>query len=109
LFESGKSDLTLSARQTVGEIAQILKTAPRRYIAVEGHTDALGMIEYNHRLSEARGRAVVTELEASGIPARLLTMRAYGETTPIASNRSEQGRMRNRRVEVIIENKVLVR
>lgn len=109
LFQSGKFDLTTPARETVGEIAEILKTAPRRFIAVEGHTDSLGTIEYNHRLSEARGRAVVTELEASGIPARLITMRAYGETTPIASNKSEQGRTRNRRVEVIIENKLSTR
>ena len=44
LFESGKSDLIKPARETVGEIAEILKTAPRRFIAVEGHTDALGTI-----------------------------------------------------------------
>jgi outer membrane protein OmpA-like peptidoglycan-associated protein len=109
LFQSGKSELTQAAREVVGEIATILKTAPRRFIAVEGHTDSLGTIEYNYRLSDARARGVVSDLEASGIPARLITMRAFGETTPIASNKSEQGRMRNRRVEVIIENKWSVR
>jgi outer membrane protein OmpA-like peptidoglycan-associated protein len=105
LFESGRSELTSPAQTTVREIAGVIKEGSQRRIAVEGHTDSLGTIEYNHRLSEARARRVADELEASGISGRLLTTHAFGETTPIASNRTEQGRRRNRRVEVIIENR----
>jgi outer membrane protein OmpA-like peptidoglycan-associated protein len=105
LFESGRSELTQSARSTVHEIAEVLLQAPSRRLAVEGHTDSIGTIEYNHRLSDARARQVAQELESSGIPGRIITTHAFGETTPIASNKTEQGRRRNRRVEVIIENK----
>lgn len=104
LFEFGRSELTSSARGTVQEIAEVLKQAPNRRLSIEGHTDSIGTIEANHRLSESRARTVATELEASGIPNRAITTRAFGETTPIASNKTEQGRKRNRRVEVVIEN-----
>lgn len=105
LFESGRSELTSPAQNTVRDIATVIQEVPQRSIAVEGHTDSIGTIEYNHRLSDARARRVADELEASGIPARLITTHAFGETTPIASNKTEQGRRRNRRVEVIIENR----
>lgn len=104
LFASGRSELTPSARSTVQEIAEVIKRAPHRRLSVEGHTDSVGTIEYNHRLSEARANEVANELKTSGIPDRMVSQRAFGETTPIASNKTEQGRRRNRRVEVIIEN-----
>jgi outer membrane protein OmpA-like peptidoglycan-associated protein len=105
LFETGRSELAGSAEHTVREVAEVIKEAPQRRIAVEGHTDSIGTIEYNYRLSDARARRVADGLEASGIPGRLITTHAFGETTPIASNKTEQGRRRNRRVEVIIENR----
>jgi outer membrane protein OmpA-like peptidoglycan-associated protein len=104
LFETGSSGLTSDAINTVHEIASVIKSAPHRHIAIEGHTDSIGTIDYNYRLSDTRARSVSQELEASGIPARRISTHAIGETTPIASNRTEQGRQRNRRVEVIIEN-----
>lgn len=105
LFEFGRSELTPSARDTVREVSVILKNAPSRRLSVEGHTDSIGSIDYNYRLSDARARRVSAELESNGIPSRKITTRAFGETTPIASNKSEQGRRRNRRVEIIIENR----
>jgi len=104
LFEFGKSNLTSSAVSTVREIARVVSKAPSRHISVEGHTDSIGTIDYNYRLSDARARAVAGELERNGIPRRSLTTRALGETEPIATNKTEQGRRRNRRVEVVIEN-----
>jgi outer membrane protein OmpA-like peptidoglycan-associated protein len=104
LFETAQSNLTPNAIATVREIATVLSTAPHRHLAIEGHTDSLGTIDYNYRLSDARAHRVAQELEADGIPPRRITTRAIGETTPIASNRTEEGRQRNRRVEVIIEN-----
>lgn len=104
LFQFGKSDLTYSARETVQEIASVLRKAPSRRIAVEGHTDSVGTIDYNYRLSDARARNVADALRDQGVAGRNISIRAYGETTPIATNRTEEGRRRNRRVEVVIQN-----
>jgi len=104
LFEFGKSELTGSARTTVREIANVLLRAPSRQLSVEGHTDSVGTIDYNYRLSDARARGVASELERNGIPSQSINTRALGETEPLATNKTEAGRRRNRRVEVIIEN-----
>jgi outer membrane protein OmpA-like peptidoglycan-associated protein len=104
LFSFNSSNLTSRARSTAREIADVINQAPTRRIAVEGHTDNIGTIDYNYRLSDSRARAVQKELELCNVAPRRITTRALGETEPIASNRTEQGRRRNRRVEIIIEN-----
>jgi outer membrane protein OmpA-like peptidoglycan-associated protein len=104
LFGFNSANLTPHARSTVREIADVINQAPARRISVEGHTDSIGTIDYNYRLSDSRARAVRTELERSNVAPRRITTRALGESEPIASNRTDQGRRRNRRVEVIIEN-----
>jgi outer membrane protein OmpA-like peptidoglycan-associated protein len=104
LFETGKAQLTRSAQEIVFEISQVIQRAPSRHLLVEGHTDSVGTIEYNYRLSESRAQEVASALESNGIPRRMISTHALGETTPIATNRTEQGRRRNRRVEVIVEN-----
>ena len=76
-----------------------------RKILVEGHTDSVGTVNYNLRLSENRARSVADQLVNSGVPRRSVSTRGFGEGDPIASNRAESGRKRNRRVEVIIENR----
>jgi outer membrane protein OmpA-like peptidoglycan-associated protein len=104
LFSFNSSSMTPQSRSTVREIADVINNAPDRRISVEGHTDSIGSIDYNYRLSDSRARSVSTELERNQVASRRITTRALGETEPIASNRTEQGRRRNRRVEVIIEN-----
>ena len=104
LFQFGKSNLTSGAQGTVAEIAHSVSRAQGRHISVEGHTDSIGSIEYNHRLSDSRAKTVAGELEYNGVAARRITTRALGEAQPIASNRTEEGRRLNRRVEVVIEN-----
>lgn len=104
LFTFGRYDLTPAATEVITEIAQVLQRAPSRQLLVEGHTDSVGTIEYNYHLSNARARAVFTSLEKNGISPSRISVHAFGETTPIATNRTEDGRRRNRRVEVIIEN-----
>ncbi|RIL08356.1 MAG: cell envelope biogenesis protein OmpA [Proteobacteria bacterium] len=103
LFEFGSSQLTGPARLTVKDIAEIASDAPRRQVAVEGHTDSVGSIGYNQRLSEDRARSVANELADNGVQRGRLKVRGYGKTRPIASNSTASGRQRNRRVEVIIE------
>ena len=104
LFEFGKSRLTPTARGTTRDIAQIVGKTGRR-ISVEGHTDSVGTVAFNERLSEDRARSVADALVENGIPSRRISTRGFGETKPIASNSSESGRQKNRRVEVIIENR----
>jgi outer membrane protein OmpA-like peptidoglycan-associated protein len=102
LFDFGRSSLTSKAHFTIEEIANILHQAPSRDIAVEGHTDSIGSIEHNYHLSDARARGVADDLVKNGIPPRHIAIKALGETDPLSSNRTEEGRRRNRRVEIII-------
>jgi len=106
LFEFGKASLTRGANRTVGDIVNVLgQNARGRKVAVEGHTDSVGSVEYNRRLSEDRARSVADALVQEGVPGRLISTRGFGESRPVASNMSADGRQRNRRVEVIIENR----
>jgi outer membrane protein OmpA-like peptidoglycan-associated protein len=105
LFEFDSARLTTGAGRTVHEIAAVVQDEGRRRIAVEGHTDSMGTVAYNERLSEARARAVTDRLVTNGVPRGAIVARGYGESRPIASNSSPEGRQRNRRVEVIIENR----
>lgn len=104
LFDFNSAKLTDDARRASAEIASVVSQYPNRNISVEGHTDSVGTIEYNKRLSEDRARSVADELAYQGVPKRRISTYGYGESDPIASNRSDLGRQRNRRVEVIIEN-----
>ena len=103
LFEFGKADLTSSARKTIGDIARVANTNSRR-ISVEGHTDSVGTVMYNKKLSYDRAENVAKELDHKGVASQRLRVRGFGEGNPIATNNTEAGRARNRRVEVIIEN-----
>lgn len=105
LFEFDSARLTPEAESTAAQIADVLRNHGDRHVAVEGHTDSVGTIGYNQRLSEERARAVANELTRSGLPRRRISTRGFGESDPIASNRTDSGRSRNRRVEVIIENR----
>ena len=105
LFEFDKSRLTPQAERTIRNIADVVRErAPRRRVAIEGHTDSKGTIGYNRKLSMSRARAVADELVHRNISPRRISVRGFGESRPIASNRDASGRQRNRRVEVIIEN-----
>lgn len=104
LFEFDKAQLTEEARRTVADISAELRQLPERHISVEGHTDSVGTLVYNQRLSEGRARNVAEALLANGIPRKQVATVGYGETDPIASNSTPRGRQRNRRVEIIIEN-----
>ena len=102
LFESGSSSLRYEARQDVSRIASILLRYPETSILVMGHTDSVGESSYNQRLSEARAKAVADALMSEGVPGYRLQWVGYGETMPVASNSTEAGRQRNRRVELEI-------
>ena len=85
---------------TLNQVAQVLAQYNETYIDVYGHTDSTGSDAYNQQLSERRAQAVANYLSGQGVQrARIGTM-GYGETQPIASNATEEGRAANRRVEI---------
>lgn len=104
LFRFDSAELTPEARHTAREIAEVLSKVPARKIAVEGHTDSIGSEQYNQRLSQNRARSVAGALVSNGVSRSALSVHGRGESDPIASNKTEAGRQRNRRVEVIVEN-----
>lgn len=104
LFEFDRARLTPPAIRTIGEIAEVVRGVKDRPVAVEGHTDSIGSIVYNKDLSRRRAESVARELSQLGVPRDQMTTRGYGEGRPLATNNSEAGRARNRRVEIIIEN-----
>jgi outer membrane protein OmpA-like peptidoglycan-associated protein len=104
LFEFDRYALTGEARRTIGEISGVLRDVKNRSISVEGHTDSIGTVRYNKQLSLNRASSVKRELVKRGIPGGQMAVRGYGEGAPIATNNTEMGRSRNRRVEIIIEN-----
>ena len=73
---------------------------PSLQVEIQGHIDNVGADAYNQTLSEARARSVMTWLTQHGVAAARLSAKGYGKTQPVADNNSEDGRMRNRRVEI---------
>jgi outer membrane protein OmpA-like peptidoglycan-associated protein len=111
LFDFNKASLKPGAREKLSKLAGILLAYPGGYrIEIEGHTDAIGSEEYNLKLSQARAESVCEYLKQSSIAAdRIIAVRGFGKSKPVASNDSDQGRQVNRRVEIIIADAELSR
>lgn len=100
-FDTGKWDLKPDGQATVKEIITMLKGAPSLNISIEGHTDNVGAAASNKVLSENRAKSVMTAILSGGIDAKRLSAVGYGQEKPIADNRTEDGRGKNRRVELV--------
>jgi outer membrane protein OmpA-like peptidoglycan-associated protein len=100
-FDTGKATIKADSAETLDAAAGALKAAASLRIEVGGHTDNVGTPEANQRLSQERAQAVMAALVARGIKADRLTAKGYGQTAPIADNRTEEGRGKNRRVELV--------
>ena len=87
-------------RPTLDQVAQTLASYNQTYIDVLGHTDSTGTDAYNQALSERRAQSVADYLSTRGVARARMGIRGYGETQPIASNETEEGRSQNRRVEI---------
>ncbi len=101
-FETGKSELKPESAPAIAEVAKLLKADTTLKLYVVGHTDNVGALEGNMRLSQDRAQSVAQAIiRTSGIEAARL--RAYGDGpyAPVASNDSEDGRAKNRRVELV--------
>jgi outer membrane protein OmpA-like peptidoglycan-associated protein len=104
LFDTGKSELKAGAQSTIDKLAAFLQEYTNRKVQIEGFTDSVGVDEYNLGLSIRRAEAVRNALNDRGIEFERIKYRGYGEAFPVASNDTNAGRQRNRRVEIIISD-----
>ncbi len=104
-FEYAKATLRKDSYPELDRIAESLKENPSLSIEIQGHTDNVGSIETNQKLSEERAGAVKTYLLSKKIPSSRVTSIGFGETKPISSNDTDEGKAKNRRVEFLILNK----
>jgi outer membrane protein OmpA-like peptidoglycan-associated protein len=101
VFVTGKADLDVAkCKKTLDTVASIIKKNPRFLVTVEGHTDNVGNKKANLTLSQKRAESVVAWLiKSGGIQAKQLKAKGYGDTKPIADNKTTEGKAKNRRVD----------
>jgi outer membrane protein OmpA-like peptidoglycan-associated protein len=99
-FDTGKSTIKPDSDAVLGEVAKLLKGNPTWKVKVEGHTDNVGAKDANKKLSEDRAEAVEKWLVAHGVDKARLSHEGFGDTRPAADNSTEEGRAKNRRVEL---------
>jgi outer membrane protein OmpA-like peptidoglycan-associated protein len=101
-FDVGSATLKPEFRATLDQVAQSLKDYPDSLIDVYGHTDSTGSDAFNQTLSENRARTVANYLAMQGVNTARIRSQGFGETMPVATNDTPEGRARNRRVEIKI-------
>jgi len=102
LFDTGQHTLKVGARERLAKVAGILLAYPDLHVNVEGHTDNVGGLEFNQRLSEERANAVRTFLVEQGVRLENIESHGVGMSEPVASNSTREGRQMNRRVDLVV-------
>jgi len=102
-FDFDKSNIRPDAAVILDEAVRLLGTGGGSAVSIEGHTDWIGTDAYNQGLSERRANAVMNYLVDHGVAASRLSTTGYGESRPIASNQTREGRALNRRVELLVQ------
>ena len=102
-FARGKATIKPVSFPMLKEVATLMEARPTIKISIQGHTDNIGSVEYNKKLSADRAEAVLKYLVSQGIAADRLNSTGFGPEKPIADNNTEDGRARNRRVDFVIE------
>ncbi len=102
LFPTGSAAFGAPTREKLSKIAGIVSSHVGLKLDVEGHTDSVGTDDYNQGLSEKRAQAVRDYLVKQGVSGLSIKSRGFGESNPIASNETAEGRQKNRRVEMIV-------
>jgi OmpA-OmpF porin, OOP family len=100
-FATGKADILPESRPLIDEVVKMLSKRSGLRVGVEGHTDNTGSAATNKVLSEARARSVVNAIVAAGVNPNRLDPIGVGQERPVADNRTEEGRAKNRRVEIV--------
>jgi len=105
MFETGSARIAERSFALLDDVVAVLEANPTVDVVIEGHTDSHGSASKNRELSTERAEAVRKFLVRRGIEARRLEAHGYGETRPIASNSTEEGREANRRVEIRVKKR----
>ncbi len=100
-FDTGKAVIKADSFSQLDQVVTALKSSPELKLEVGGHTDNVGSADANLTLSDARAKSVMKYLSDKGIAAGRLSAKGYGQTKPVADNRSDDGRAKNRRVELV--------
>lgn len=100
LFDFNKSTLQPASGAVLQQVADLLMKDKTLKVEIQGHTDNVGGDAYNQTLSEARAKSVVNWLTKHGVASARLSAKGYGKTKPVADNSNDEGRARNRRVEI---------
>ncbi|MEO8804426.1 MAG: OmpA family protein [Rudaea sp.] len=103
-FAPGQSSLRPAAKTSLDKLVQFVDSHPTKPVRIEGFTDSSGSTSANHVLSQRRADAVRDALVAAGVAATRITSAGLGESHPVASNATAEGRARNRRVDVILQD-----
>jgi len=107
LFATARYDLTPDARVKLAKVSGILLSYPGLRVQVEGHTDSVGGVEFNQRLSEERAGSVRDFLVQQGVSMNNVVAVGYGKSNPIADNSTAAGRAQNRRVELVVSGNAI--
>ncbi len=102
-FDTGKTELRADSKAQLDEMMKLLRAQASAKVFIVGHTDNVGAFEANQALSVGRAQAVVAALSAAGVDAKRLSAKGAANIAPLASNSSEDGRARNRRVEMVLQ------
>ena len=100
-FAVDKADILPDSQPQIEQVLALLREDPALRLSIDGHTDASGDAAHNQRLSEARANSVVAALTAQGIDASRLEAKGHGQSQPVADNATDDGRAKNRRVELV--------
>ena len=100
-FDTGKSTIKAESQPIVKQVVDMMNAHPELKIAVEGHTDSAGSPASNKALSDQRARAVMAAITALGVAPARLSAAGFGQERPVADNATEDGRAKNRRVELV--------
>ena len=106
MFEYDKATIKVESHQLLNDVAAVMAENPKiKKVRIAGHTDSDGSDDYNKKLSQDRADAVMKFLVDAGIDPKRLEAKGYGEQKPIADNKTEEGKERNRRVEFNITHR----
>lgn len=98
-FETGSAKIKKTSNKILDDVVKIMKENPSYKLSINGHTDNAGKADKNQKLSEDRAASVKAYLENKGVEASRLTSAGFGQTQPVADNKTAKGRAKNRRVE----------
>ena len=100
-FDTNKSIINDKDKPTLNEVVTLLKNDPTLKLSVDGYTDNVGNAAANKTLSQQRSESIVKYLTSNGVAANRLVAKGFGSESPVADNRSEEGKAKNRRVELV--------